>query len=97
LPGRRRDDRHTPGPANTARARASRLRKILAGGGNHGSVTCLTSVQWADPSSSTLIVARSAKSQTFSAVRFDVISHGRFTPLPTPPGVTVGSPPDIAW
>jgi hypothetical protein len=58
---------------------------------------CLTSVQWADPAGTTLIVAWSAKSTRSSSVRFGVISHGRFTPLPTPPGITVASPPDIAW
>ncbi len=58
---------------------------------------CLTSVQWADPSGSTLIVAWSAESQTSSSVRFGVFANGRFTALPTPPGVYGRSPPYIAW
>lgn len=52
------------------------------------------SVEWADASGSTLIVAWFVESTTFSAaLHFGVISDGRLTPLPTPPG----NPADIAW
>jgi len=55
------------------------------------------SVQWTDASGATLIVAWLAESTTFSARHLGVVSHGRYTPLPVPPGISLGTPPDIAW
>jgi hypothetical protein len=57
----------------------------------------LSSVQWADASGSTLIVAWYVESTTFSAMHFGVIRDGRLTPLPAPPGIKLDTPPDIAW
>jgi RNA polymerase sigma factor (sigma-70 family) len=34
---------------------------------------------------------------TSSDLHFGVVSDGRYTPLPTPPGVSLTVPPDIAW
>jgi hypothetical protein len=56
-----------------------------------------SSVQWADATGSTMIVAWTIESTTSSAVHFGVVSHGRYTPLPTPPGISLTLPPDIAW
>jgi hypothetical protein len=52
------------------------------------------SVQWVDGSGSTMIIAWSIASQV---THFGVISHGKLTPLPSPPGITLGTPPEIAW
>ena len=56
-----------------------------------------SSVQWADATGSTMIVAWTIETTTSSAVHFGVVSHGRYTPLPTPPGISLALPPDIAW
>jgi hypothetical protein len=55
------------------------------------------SVQWADATGSTMIVAWTIETTTSSALHFGVVSHGRYTPLPTPPGISLVIPPDIAW
>jgi hypothetical protein len=56
-----------------------------------------SSVQWADATGSTMIIAWTIQSSTSSALHFGVVSHGRFTPLPTPPSFSLIMPPDIAW
>lgn len=56
-----------------------------------------SSVQWADATGSTMIVGWTIESTTSVAVHFGVVSHGRYTPLPTPPGISLALPPDIAW
>jgi hypothetical protein len=55
------------------------------------------SVQWADSTGSTMIVAWTIESTTSLALHFGVVSHGRYTALPTPPGISLVMPPDIAW
>lgn len=57
----------------------------------------LTSVQWANGSGSTLIVSWFVRSTTYPTLHFGVISHGTYTPLPTPPGILLGTPPNVAW
>lgn len=52
----------------------------------------VATVQWSDTSGSTLIVAWVVRSKTMSALHFGVISHGSYTPLPTPPGAEF-----VAW
>lgn len=57
----------------------------------------LPSVLWSDASGSTLIAEWSvARSITASAVRFGVVSQGRFRPLPPVP-TSLGGLPVIAW
>jgi hypothetical protein len=56
-----------------------------------------STVQWADPTGSTMIVAWVIQTTTSSVEHFAVVSHGRYTPLPTPPGISLTVPPDIAW
>jgi hypothetical protein len=73
---------------------ARTLYEFTAHRTGHTSWGSATSVQWVDASGSTMIIAWSIASQV---TRFGVISHGRFTPLPSPPGVTLGTPPDVAW
>jgi hypothetical protein len=51
----------------------------------------------ASAAGSTMIVAWTIESTTSLAVHFGVVSHGRYTPLPTPPGIQLTIPPDIAW
>ena len=56
-----------------------------------------SSVEWADATGSTMIVGWSIETSTSSAVHFGVVSHGRYTPLPTVPGISLSVTPDIAW
>jgi hypothetical protein len=44
-----------------------------------------------------MIVAWTVETTTSSVEHFGVVSHGRYTPLPTPPGISLTLPPDIAW
>jgi hypothetical protein len=57
----------------------------------------VSSVQWANASGSTIIVAWLTESTTGSSTHFGEISNGRYTPLPVPPGISLGTPPDVAW
>jgi hypothetical protein len=54
-------------------------------------------VQWASASGSTLIIAWSVASVTYPVTHFGVLTDGRFTPLPAPPGSSHTNAPDIAW
>jgi hypothetical protein len=56
-----------------------------------------SSVQWADPSGSSMIVAWTIASAAAPVTHFGLIAQGRLTPLPSPPGIALGTPPDIAW
>jgi hypothetical protein len=56
-----------------------------------------SSVQWADATGSAMIIAWTIETTTSSAVHFGVVSDGRYAPLPTPPGISLTIPPDIAW
>ena len=73
---------------------ARTLYEFTAHSTGHASWGSGISVQWVDASGATMIMAWSIASQV---THFGVISHGRFTPLPSPPGITLGTPPDIAW
>jgi hypothetical protein len=63
-----------------------------------------SSVQWADASGSTVIVAWSLAA-TSPVTHFGVVTQGKLIPLPSPPGITLPfvsantliTPPDIAW
>jgi hypothetical protein len=61
-------------------------------------------VLWANRSGSTLIVAWLLEWDASSAIHFGLISHGSYTPLPSPQGITPGTTPnigrytpDVAW
>jgi hypothetical protein len=57
----------------------------------------VTSVQWANGSGSTLIVAWLLEWNASSALHVGLISHGSYTPVPTPPGISLGGSADVAW
>jgi len=57
----------------------------------------VTSVQWANGSGSTLIVAWLLEWNASSALHFGLISHGSYTPLPTVSGFSLGLSEDVAW
>jgi hypothetical protein len=76
---------------------AHTLYEFTAYSAGHDSYTSAISVQWADASGSTLIVAWSIASTTPQVTHFGLISRGKLIPLPSPPGITLGTPPDIAW
>jgi hypothetical protein len=59
--------------------------------------TSISSVQWANASGSTVIVAWTIASAAAPVTHFGLIAQGRLIPLPSPPGITLGTPPDIAW
>jgi hypothetical protein len=76
---------------------AHTLHEFTAYSTGRDSYTSAISVQWADASGSTLIVAWSIASTAPPVTRFGLISQGKLIPLPAPHGITLGTPPDIAW
>ncbi len=54
-------------------------------------------VLWTDPSGSTLLIAWAPYGPVNPVTHFGVVSHGKFTPLPTPPGNLLDVGPAIAW
>jgi hypothetical protein len=54
-------------------------------------------VLWADASGATMIIAWTTDSNDYQATHFGVVSHGRFTPLPSPPVSPLNESPNIAW
>jgi hypothetical protein len=76
---------------------ARALYQFTAYSTGHDSYSSSVSVQWASASGSTLIIAWSVASVTYPVTHFGVLTDGRFTPLPAPPGSSHTNAPDIAW
>lgn len=56
-----------------------------------------SNVLWTNPSGSALLIAWAPTGSGIPVTHFGLVSHGKFTPLPTPPGYLLYLSPVIAW